>query len=373
MRSLITRLTGEEEPFLSDPDASRAATGAEHDPERLPRRRLWFTRPAAPVEGTGPTAPTTAQSTPSVRAQPTDQAAAPGGTGRAAPRPGGPGPSKLTYRLSRTWAKPGVRSGVTRYLPLALLGLLGWRLAADDEIRLAVEDRVADLSDRLAARPEFALTGVGIAGASDRLSAQIEETLALEPGTSSLRFDAEAARYALEGLGAVKSADVRLDPTGTVQVQVVERVPVALWRDSVGGLRFVDGDGVVFGRPSTRAKHGRLPLILGAGAPGEVAEALRLYASAPTLRPRIRAFVRVGERRWDVALERDITILLPGDDPEGALARALELDALERVLDADIAALDMRVGDRATLRLAPGAVETYQLRRKARTERGEDT
>ena len=44
----------------------------------------------------------------------------------------GPGPSKLSYRLSRAWAKPILRNAVLVYLPLVLLAIAGWRVAAHD-------------------------------------------------------------------------------------------------------------------------------------------------------------------------------------------------------------------------------------------------
>lgn len=291
----------------------------------------------------------------------------------ASRRAAGPGPSRLAYRLSRAWAKPRVRSAVTVYLPLVALGLLGWRLAADDGIRRAVEAEIAAQADRLIARPEFALREITVAGASPRLHARIEETVPLEDHASSLRFDVEAVRETLEGIGAVRSADVRLDPAGIVAIRVVERLPIALWRDGDGALRFLDQDGVVFGRPKARANHAALPLVLGEGAPGAIVEAMRLYAGAPGLQPRMRALVRVGARRWDIVLDEGLTLMLPEHDPDAALTAAVDLHRTRGVLGARLAAVDFRTGGEPVLRLKPDAVGDYLERREQRLNPGERT
>lgn len=293
--------------------------------------------------------------------------------GRVVPRPGGPGPSKLRYRLTRAWAKPAVRNVAMVYLPLALVGLIGWRLAADDQIRMAVEVRATQIAERFAARPEFAVKGVQVRGASAGLRDAVVETVALAPGTSSLKLDLEAIRRNVEALGPVKSARVRLDPHGLLKVGVTERVARALWRNEAGGLVLIDAEGVIIGVVGERGDRADLPLILGEGARGRTAEVLGLIEAAPSLLPRIRAFVRVGQRRWDVVLARDVIVMLPERDAEEALARVIGLHIGEDLLDRDLAAIDMRLEGRPTLRLTPGALELYRLHKVAAAEAGEDT
>ena len=82
----------------------------------------------------------------------------------------GPGPSKLSYRLSRAWAKPILRNAVLVYLPLVLLAIAGWRIAAHDGLRGMIEAKVVDLGEQFAARPEFAVRGVTVTGGSDELN-----------------------------------------------------------------------------------------------------------------------------------------------------------------------------------------------------------
>ena len=233
----------------------------------------------------------------------------------AAPRPAaprtGPGPSKLRYRLQRAWAKPAVRNLATVYLPMALLGLVGWRVVSDDELRLAAEAEIAALWESVAARPEFALKGVEITGGSERLRRLAHDAIGIAPGASSLALDVAGIRARIEALEAVRSATVQLDPRGMLRIAIDAREAVALFRADDGRLTLLDAEGVHIGPIPRRALYPQLPLILGEGGARAVHEVLSLMDGAPDLVPRIRAFVRVGERRWDVVLQHDRVIKLP--------------------------------------------------------------
>lgn len=285
----------------------------------------------------------------------------------------GPGPSKLSYRLSRTWAKPMLRNAVLVYLPLVALALAGWRVAANDEWRGMIEVKITALIEQVAARPEFAVRGVTVAGGSDELQAEVRLTLDIQPGTSSLKLDVEELRHRVEALGAVESATVQFDPQGIMRVTVVERIAAVLFRGADKTLVMLDKGGVEIGLAGPRADYPKLPVILGDGAPHRVGEVLELLAAAPEIVPRLRAFVRVGERRWDVVLDRDMLIKLPQSGSAEALSRIMALHYGEELLDRDIAVIDMRLPDRPALRMMPEAAETYQIRKAVAALGGEDT
>jgi cell division protein FtsQ len=110
-----------------------------------------------------------------------------------------------------------------------------------------------------------------------------------------------------------------------------------------------------------RIDRADLPLVAGMGADRTAAEAIQILAAAGPLQPRIRGLIRMGERRWDVVLDRDQRILLPADNPVGALQRLLTINTTEDLFARDIAAFDLRIGQRPVLRLTPYA--QLQLRR----------
>lgn len=285
----------------------------------------------------------------------------------------GPGLSKLSYRLSRAWAKPLLRNTVLVYLPLIALAIAGWRVAAHDGLRSMVVAKVVNLAEQVAARPEFAVRGVTVTGGSDELNAEVRRNLDVQRGTSSLNLDVEQLRLRAEALGAVKTATVQFDPQGTLRVRVVERIAAALFRHPDGVLVMLDKGGVEIGPAGSRADYPELPVILGAGGQDRVGEVLSLLDAAPEIVPRLRAFIRVGERRWDVVLDRDMLIKLPQTGSVDALSRIMALHYGEEMLDRDIAVIDMRLPDRPALRMNAEAAETYQIRRAIATLDGEDT
>ena len=284
-----------------------------------------------------------------------------------------PGPSKLTYRLSRAWAKPIIRNAALVYLPLIALAIAGWRVAADDGWRGMIEARILSVVEQIAARPEFAVRGVAVFGGSDALQADVRRALDIQPGMSSLKLDVEELRLRVEALGAVETATVQFDPQGTLRITVVERIAVVLFRRTDGGLVMLDKNGVEIGPAERRADHPELPVIRGPGAQDRVGEVIALLGGAPGIVPRLRALIRVGERRWNLELDRGMTIKLPETGGVEALSRIMALHYGEELLDRDIEVIDMRLPERPALRMKPEAAETYQIRRAVAALGGEDT
>jgi cell division protein FtsQ len=102
-----------------------------------------------------------------------------------------------------------------------------------------------------------------------------------------------------------------------------------------------------------------LPLIVGKGAGGHIAEALDLHRAAAPLGSRLRGLVRIGERRWDVVLDRDQRILLPEEGAVPALERVIALDGAEDILSRDIKRIDLRLGARPTVQMSVEATKAW--------------
>jgi cell division protein FtsQ len=282
-----------------------------------------------------------------------------------------PGPSKLMYRLARSWKKPWLRKITIIGLPTVMFLVIAGRLAMDPVIQQSASDARSFVVTKLSERPVFAVRAYRIDGAGPELVAEIEDVLALEPGASSLTIDVAAIQRDISAIPSVRRAHVHLDPGGTLRIDVSERLAAALWRDDTGQLWRMDREGVALGAVSARAAYPRLPVVVGGGAPEAMEEALTLFKSAPDLHPRIRAMVRVGQRRWDVVLDGSLTIMLPEDAPVEALARAMALHYGDELMDRDLLAIDMRIAARPTLRLHADALETWRLLQVAQS--GEDT
>ncbi len=266
-----------------------------------------------------------------------------------------PAPSKWDYRLQRLMLTPYVRGFVLKGIPsLVILGAVTLWFSHEPN-RQAVIGQLTHLREEFEARPEFRVSLARVEGASDDLAEAVRAKLALPLPMSSFDIDLDAARARIEALDAVQKADLRVRSGGVLQVVITERMPVAVWRTD-DGLTLVDDTGHRVAGLLSRADRADLPLIAGDGADTATPEALDLIDAAGPLAPRIRGLVRVGDRRWDLVLDRDQRILLPEKNPVQALERLLALDHAQDLMNRDILTVDLRSDHRPTLRLTPNAL-----------------
>ena len=266
-----------------------------------------------------------------------------------------PAPSKWAYRVQRWMLTPYVRSFVLKGIPTLILLGAGALWLGHEPNRQAVIGQLTHLREEFEARPEFRVSLARVEGASDDLAEAVRAKLALPLPMSSFDIDLDAARDRIEALDAVKKADLRVRSGGVLQVLITERVPVAVWRTE-DGLTLVDESGHRVAGLLARADRADLPLIAGEGADIATPEALDLLAAAGPLTPRIRGIVRMGERRWDIVLDRDQRVLLPEKNPVQALERLLALDHAQDLMNRDILTVDLRSDHRPILRLTPHAL-----------------
>jgi len=267
-----------------------------------------------------------------------------------------PAPSRLKYRMERLMLTPLFRLLLRFGLPCLLtFSIATWWLSYDDN-RMKIIDTYADLRSQVESRPEFMVNMMAVDGASDLVAEGIRQILPLDFPISSFDLDLEAMRETVVSLDPVKSARLYVRQGNVLQVEVVERLPVVLWRNEQG-LQLLDDEGMLVGPAFLRSDWPELPLIVGDGANGLVTEALELVAAAEPLAARLRGLVRMGERRWDVVLDRNQRILLPETEPVRALERVIAMDHAVNMLERDLVAVDLRLPNRPTLRMTDGAVQ----------------
>ena len=267
-----------------------------------------------------------------------------------------PAPSRLRYRLTRLWLRPRFRRAVNFGVPMLAGVLAAWTVMAEYDLR----DRATQLVDRvreaIVERPQFVITAIDVPDVSRDLAEQIRVAAFVRLPASSLELDVGAVRERVEALDAVERARVRALPSGVLEVRAIERVPVVIWR-SGDGLELLDQNGVRVAEVDSRVRRPDLPLIAGDEASAHVPEALALLAEARPVSERVRGLVRVGERRWDLVLDRNQVIRLPEADPVGALRRVMALDTAQQLMKRDLTVVDMRDPQRPMLRLTEHALE----------------
>lgn len=270
-----------------------------------------------------------------------------------------PAPSRLKYRMERLMLTPLFRLLLRFGVPCLLtFGIASWWLSVDEN-RMKIIDTYSDLRSQVESRPEFMVNMMAVDGASDLVADGIRQMLPLDFPISSFDLDLEAMRATVVSLDPVKAARLYVRQGNVLQVDVVERIPVVLWRNEQG-LQLLDDEGFLVGPAFVRADWPELPLIVGDGADAYVTEALDLIAAAEPLSARLRGLVRMGERRWDVVLDREQRILLPETDAVQALERVIAMDQAVDMLERDLMAVDLRLPQRPTLRMTDGAVQELQ-------------
>ncbi|MEP2716610.1 cell division protein FtsQ/DivIB [Pseudophaeobacter sp.] len=269
-----------------------------------------------------------------------------------------PAPSRLKYRLQRWMLTPGIRFGLKFGVPLCLCLAATGAFLADVGRRDMLRDSAASLVAAIEERPEFMVNVMAIDGAGDSVAQDVREVVPLRFPVSSFDLDLAQIRIQIEELAPVKSADVRIRPGGVLQVDIKERTPALVWR-SHEGLALLDESGAHVAELGRRAMHPDLPLIAGKSADLMAEEALQLIATARPLGERLRGLVRIGERRWDLVLDRGQRIMLPRDKPIQALERVIVVSEVQDLLERDVAVVDMRIAARPTVRMTKNAVENW--------------
>jgi cell division protein FtsQ len=269
--------------------------------------------------------------------------------------------ARALVRINHTWVLH--RAVIVRLvaLLLAVLAIVG--AYEGRGALLSGADTVSGLIQGSFTHAGFAIGAIEITGQTLTQEQAVIKALAIDPTTSTLNFDAEAARARIEELPAVASATVRKVYPRRLVVSIVEKQPVARWR--VDGVTFVvDADGEQIGEDG--GAYGALPLVIGDGAADNALVMIRNLGRHPDLREHLAALSRIGDRRWDMIYDTGLRVQLP----EQGVAQALDrLDLYQRdyaLLDRDVTLVDLRVPSRVAVRPTEEAMKQMVAEAKAR-------
>ena len=214
---------------------------------------------------------------------------------------------------------------------------------------------IARMREAIGASADLRVADVVIEGRSNTPDPQLRTALGVKIGDPLLGFSLESARSRIEALTWVQSASVERRMPGTVVVNLTERRPFAVWQNN-GKYALIDRAGQVVAEQDPvkdPVASLLLPLVVGPGAPEHAAELLDQLAKYPLLKQRVVGAVRVGERRWNLRLNSGADVLLPEGAEGAAMARLMEFQQAQGVLDRPLQVLDMRLPDRFTFRPMP--------------------
>lgn len=202
--------------------------------------------------------------------------------------------------------------------------------------------------DAIVARLGIGIEQVELAGHRYTQDTDILDALDLGNVRSQLALDSAAARARIERLPWIASATISRTLPDGLSVRVIERTPTAIWEHE-GRELLIDDTGRRLG-PAPPGVGVGLRRLRGLGAPAAAAGLEQLLAPLPALRSRVTLAERIGDRRWRLLLSAGLTVELPADGVEQALALLTDDDTGRRLLALSEAAIDLRVPGRIILR-----------------------
>ena len=210
----------------------------------------------------------------------------------------------------------------------------------------------------------FRVDDIFVEGRAKTPREQLLTALGVKRGDAILAVDLAAAQKRIEGIPWVRSAAIERRLPGELHILITERSPIALWQNK-GRYFLVDRDGQIVGDQID--DYASLPLTVGEGAPDHAGELVALLETEPALKNRVKAAVWVGDRRWNLMLDRTpdgIEVRLPEDEPESALHDLARLDAEQSLLERQLSVIDMRLPDRLVLRALNAPHEQAATKKK---------
>ena len=267
-----------------------------------------------------------------------------------------PAPSRIAYRIMRLMLIPRLRLIFT----LGFSSLLIFCATLGLFININVWENISaikkDLKLAFVERPEFMIKVASIDGSSDELANEIREILPLDFPVSYFDLDIKYLHKVVNEIPAVASAAIKISVGGVLQINVTEKSPAFIWRkDNV--MSVIDETGSFIRIANSRVDYPKLPLVVGEAANLVVSEISSLMQANEYFKDHVRAFIRVGERRWDLILENNVRIMLPQREFLAAFDRLMLMNEAGSLLSGRLSNIDMRLVVRPTVRVDTVSVD----------------
>jgi len=267
-----------------------------------------------------------------------------------------PAPSRVAYRIMRLLLIPRLRLIFTLGFPSLLIFCATLGLFININVWENISAIKKDLKLAFVERPEFMIKVASIDGSSDELANEIREILPLDFPVSYFDLDIKYLHKVVNEIPAVASAAIKISAGGVMQINVAEKTPAFIWRkDNV--MSVIDETGSFIRIANSRVDYPKLPLVVGEAADLAVSEISSLMQANEYFKDHVRAFIRVGERRWDLILENNVRIMLPQREFLAAFDRLMLMNEAGSLLSGRLSNIDMRLVVRPTVRVDTVSVD----------------
>lgn len=267
-----------------------------------------------------------------------------------------PAPSRVAYRIMRLLLIPRLRLIFTLGFPSLLIFCATLGLFININVWENISAIKKNLKLAFVERPEFMIKVASIDGSSDELANEIREILPLDFPVSYFDLDIKYLHKVVNEIPAVASAAIKISAGGVLQINVAEKSPSFIWRkDNI--MSVIDETGSFIRIANSRVDYPKLPLVVGEAADLAVSEISSLMQANEYFKDHVRAFIRVGERRWDLILENNVRIMLPQREFLAAFDRLMLMNEAGQLLSGRLSNIDMRLVVRPTVRVDTVSVD----------------
>ena len=272
-------------------------------------------------------------------------------SGEAEPR----APSRIVLHGVRLLRRFSSHAALLSHLRLPRFGALAALVIGATLVYGVVEGgHTSEVVDGVAVPLGFGIDSIDVQGNAETSEIDVLQALWQTGSQSLFTLDPSAARQTIEAMPWVDRASVAKIFPDRVKITLSEHHPYAVWqRDDAFVVVDREGREIV---PFAPGRFANLPIVVGIGAAEHAAALIDEMEVLPELRARVKAYIRVGDRRWDLRLENGVTIRLPEEGAVEALAEVARMDRENGLLSRDILAVDMRLDDRMVIKLTPDAL-----------------
>lgn len=152
----------------------------------------------------------------------------------------------------------------------------------------------------------------------------------------------------LEQIAWVRSASVQRKLPDKLSIRIAERVPIAIYQFNYK-LHLLDVDGKILENDGI-GSFDNLPIIIGEGAEKVARQFLHVLEKFPKIQNQLVFAVYVGKRRWNMKINKGITVKLPEKHLSYAMQILDEIADERGLFNDDIQEIDLRILDRVIVK-----------------------
>ena len=209
------------------------------------------------------------------------------------------------------------------------------------------QNPVRVLNGKVAAYFGYAAGEISVSGLKHHKPRDLLHALGIGLHDSLIGFDSRRAKRALENVDWVQHAEVRRIYPNQLEIDVVEREPLAIWQRD-GEFYVIDKLGSAFTSLEARDVKGKI-VVTGEGAHKHVFDLVNHIEAHDGLKSRIAAAGWIGDRRWNLYLKSGMVVMLPEKDLAAGLEKFAKLDTRFHLSEKAVSRVDLRLADRVVI------------------------